>query len=190
METHPDQQYISALCQGNPVLINEIYSRFSKNVLHWIVQNNGDSDDAQDVFQDALMAIYDRYCGRDFKLSGSFGALLMSICKRKWYDRLAQKKRDEQIRKPEADRYEEEAPEVEAAEEAILQQKRQACLGRVFSQLSEQCQQLLAMVTEGLATVEQMAEQLGFSNANALYQSKHRCIARWKQLFEEQCKME
>ncbi|HMO38283.1 MAG TPA: sigma-70 family RNA polymerase sigma factor [Saprospiraceae bacterium] len=188
MTPHHDQQYIEALHRGDPRLIQEIYNRFSRDVLQWILQNNGNADDAQDVFQDALMAIYDRYCGTDFQLNGSFGGLLMTICRRKWYDRLAQKKREQDVRNTELERYTEESPEWEAAEEAIRQQQRQACLAEVFPMLSEQCQQLLTLaIHEGLS-VEQIAQQLGMTNANAVYQSKHRCTARWRQLFYEHFK--
>lgn len=185
---HPDHRYLSALCTGNSSLLDEIYRKHAREVLLWVLKNNGDADDAQDLFQDALMAIYDRYCGRDFQLTGAFGGLIMAICRRKWFDRLAQKKREEGVRNSQAERYTEEAPEWEAAEEAILQQKRQECLAKVFEMLSEQCRQLLSLLTGGETTVEQIAQQLGMANANAVYQSKHRCTARWRQLFYEHFK--
>ncbi len=182
---HPDQRYLEALCRNDSRLLEEIYRKHAREITLWVLKNNGDADDAQDLFQDALMAIYDRYCGRDFQMTGSFGGLVMAICRRKWFDRLAQKKREEGVRNNEAERYTEEAPEWEAAEEALLEQKRQECLARVFELLSEQCRRLLALVSAGETPVEQIAGQLGMANANAVYQSKHRCTARWKQLFYE-----
>ncbi|MFN7117179.1 MAG: RNA polymerase sigma factor [Saprospiraceae bacterium] len=188
MSPNTDQQYIEALYKGDQRLIREIYEKFSRNVLQWVLQNNGDAQDAQDLFQDALMAIYDRYCGTDFQLTGSFGGLLMTICRRKWFDRLAQKKREEDVRNIEGARYTEESPEWDAAEEVLLQQQRQACLSQVFTLLSEQCQRLLSLLTASEVSVEQIALDLGLANANAVYQSKHRCTARWRQLFYEHFK--
>jgi RNA polymerase sigma factor (sigma-70 family) len=185
MPVHSDQRYIEALCQGDEALLRELYAKHSRELLHWVLKNNGTAEDAQDLFQDGLMAIYDRYCGRDFQLTSAFGALLMAICRRKWFDRLAQKKREEGVRNLETARYMEEASEWEAAEEAILQQKRQECLAEVFELLSEQCRQLLSLVTKGEASVELIAQELGLPGANAVYQSKHRCTARWRQLFFE-----
>jgi RNA polymerase sigma factor (sigma-70 family) len=185
MPLHPDQQYIEALCAGNEVLIREIYVKFSHGMLHWTLRNNGSAEDAQDLFQDSLMAVYDRYCGGGFQLTSPFGALLMAIGRRKWFDKLAQKKREDNVRNAEAERYTEESPEWEAAEEAVLQQQRQECLAEVFELLSEQCRRLLSLITAGEATVEQIAQDLGLANANAVYQSKHRCTGRWRQLFNE-----
>lgn len=188
MQHTTDNQYLEALCAGNSSLLNEVYRKHSREVMLWVLKNNGDADDAQDLFQDALMAIYDRYCGRDFQLSGAFGALLMTVCRRKWFDRLSQKKREEGVRNAEMERYTEETPEWEAAEEAMLQQKRQECLSQVFELLSEQCRKLLSLITADETPVEQIAQQLGMANANAVYQSKHRCTARWRQLFYEHFK--
>ncbi len=185
MGPHPDQQYFDALCKGDQALIREIYSKFSGSIRHWVQQNNGEAEDAQDLFQDALMAIYDRYCGREFQMTSSFGALLTTICRRKWYDRLAQIKREASVRNAEFERYEEETPEWEAATEALLQQKRQECLSKVFTMLSDQCQKLLSMITAGEKAIENIAAELGLANANAVYQSKHRCTSRWRQLFYE-----
>lgn len=190
MSLHPDQRYIEALHRGESKLISEIYSKFSREVLLWVLKNNGDADDAGDLFQDGLMAIYDRYCGRDFQLTVPFGALLMAICRRKWFDRISQKKREANVRNSEAERYEEETPEWEAAEEAIMEQRRQECLSRVFELLSDQCRKLLSLITGGETPVEDIARQLQMANANAVYQSKHRCTARWRQLFYEHFKDE
>lgn len=190
MDQHADQRYIEALHKGEQHLIREIYEKFSRNILTWVLQNNGDAEDAEDLFQDALLAIYDRYCGTDFQLTGSFGGLLMTICRRKWFDRLAQKKREADVRNVEGERYTEESPEWDMAEEVLLQQERQECLSQVFKLLSEQCQRLLSLLTVGEVSVEQIALDLGLANANAVYQSKHRCTARWRQLFYEHFKGE
>lgn len=98
------------------------------------------------------------------------------------------KKREENVRNVEGERYNEESPALEDAEEALLQHQRQECLAQVFKLLSEQCQRLLSLLTAGETPVEQIAQELNFANANAVYQSKHRCTARWRQLFYEHFK--
>jgi hypothetical protein len=49
---------------------------------------------------------------------------------------------------------------------------------------------LLTLITTGETPVEQIAQQLSMANANAVYQSKHRCTTRWRQLFYEHFKAE
>jgi len=186
MSPTSDQQLLQALCQGANDGLREIYRRHTPEVRRWVLQNNGSEADAQDLFQDALMAIYDRYCGTGFQLTGSFGGLLMTICRRKWFDRLKEKTKEISVRNTEALRYEEESENADLlvqAEEALAHQRQQDGLARAFEQLSDQCRRLLTLLSQNLS-VEAVGEQLGLA-ANAVYQSKHRCMARWRQVFLE-----
>ena len=183
MNWQSDETYLKALCGGNSGVLREIYRRFAPQLRSWVLRNNGDEDDAKDLMQDALMAIYDRYCGKDFQFTGNFGGLLMVIAKRMWFDQLSKKKRRQSIRKEELYGQLEEEPELEAAESAMLEKQRMDTLARVFDLLSDQCRQLLTLFTEGKKDPDKIAAQLGIPSANAVYQAKHRCLARWKKLF-------
>lgn len=177
--------YLTALRERDSRGIREIYEDLAPAVRQWVRNNSGSDSDAEDLFQEGLMAIYDRYCLRGEAFEGSFGGLLMTICKRRWYDRLSKKKRDDDIRNAEANRYDNEADEWEAAEATLEQQGRQKRLEQVFQYLSEQCRRVLALLITEQLPVEEVAEQLGISNANTVYQNKHRCLARWHQLYFE-----
>lgn len=188
MNWQSDETYMQALCEGNSKVLDEIYRRFGPEIKAWVLRNNGDIDDAADLMQDALIAIYDRYCGTEFKFTGTFGGLLSVIARRLWFDKLARKKRDQSVRKEDLYGQEVEIPEVEAAEEAMLAKQRMDLLQEVFNQLSEQCQRLLSLFSEGVKDPEVIAAELGIPSANAVYQAKHRCLSRWKQLFQKRYK--
>lgn len=190
MNWQRDETYLKALCEGNSLALREIYQRFAPQIRSWVLRNNGDDDDAKDLMQEALMAIHDRYCGTDFQFTGNFGGLLMVIAKRIWFDQLSKKKRQQSIRKEELYGQLEEEPELEAAEEAMFASQRMELLSEVFKLLSEQCQQLLTIFTEGEKDPDSIALQLGIPSANAVYQAKHRCLARWKKLFYQHHKTE
>jgi FixJ family two-component response regulator len=72
------------------------------------------------------------------------------------------------------------------SEAAFQELHKQETLTKTFTLLSAQCQELLTLLGKGVAS-EQIAEQLGLA-ANAVYQSKHRCMGRWKELFAQQFK--
>lgn len=188
MKWQSDKTYLKALCESNSVVLREIYQRFSPQLRSWVLRNNGDEDDAKDLMQDALMAIHDRYCGVDFTFTGNFGGLLMVIAKRMWYNQLSKKKRQQDVRKEDLYESLEETPELEAAEQAMLEKQRMDLLSQVFDSLSEQCRQLLTLFSEGEKDPDKIAAQLGIPTANAVYQAKHRCLARWKKLFFQQYK--
>lgn len=192
MGEHQDQRFIHALCQQDNLLIKQIYQNHSQQILQWVLKNNGSADDAKDVFQEALIAIYERYCGADFKLTCPLGALLSRICKNIWYDRIRKKTKEDKIRIVEKERYTDEHVEtslLEQAEETLLEHRKQLSLEKTFKQLSDRCQQLLGLLAEGISGAD-IAAQLEMNNANAVYQAKHKCSNRWRQLFlDESSKM-
>jgi RNA polymerase sigma factor (sigma-70 family) len=183
-----ESNYLQALCAGDSKLIRGIYQQYAAQIQRWVLSNNGSSDDAQDLFQESLIAIYDRYCGAA-PMNYAFGALLFTICKRKWYDQIKEKNRESVVRKIEEDRYQSDHVLLVDADAALSEQKKQAVLDKTFLQLSAQCQQLLDLLSKGSSN-EEMAQQLGLANANAVYQSKHRCMSRWKELYTQLAEQE
>lgn len=85
---HPDQKYIDALLTNDCVLLRELYARFSGTIKKMVLNNNGSLQDAADIFQEGLMALYVMAKDRDFLLSGPLEPYLYSICKNKWLKKI------------------------------------------------------------------------------------------------------
>ncbi len=181
---HQDQQYIEALLNNDERGIREIYRQHAPAARRWVLQHGGNTDDAQDVFQEAVMAVFERARKSNFVLTCPLGALLHVIYTRKWVDRIRQKDRDMTVRNVEEYRYELESSEPDAltvAEEAIEAQQRQSKLARTFAQLSQLCQQLFNLLAEGIPPRE-AAEKLQMNSVDTLYRRKNACSERWRAL--------
>ena len=108
---HADHRFIEALRTGDPRGTREIYERHAREAVRWIQNNNGSEADAADVFQEAVVAIFEKAQQPDFVLTCPLGALLHLIYSRKWIDRLREKKRDATVRITEEARYKTETTE-------------------------------------------------------------------------------
>ena len=181
---HSDQQYIEALRRNDPRGIRKIYELHATQALRWVLNNNGTADDARDIFQEAVMAVYEKSLDPAFTLSCPLGALLHVIWSRKWIDRLRQKNRENVVRKQEEVRYDSDTTEdtLVVAEEALEGQARQERMSRTFAELSELCRQLLRMLSDGLAPRD-AAEQLRMNSVDTLYRRKNACTQRWRELY-------
>ena len=181
---HSDQKYIDALRQNDQPLIREIYRQYSVQVLRWVVARGGVTEDARDIFQEGLIAVFEKAQNPGFVLTCPLGALLHVICSRKYIDRLRQKGRDTGVRNEEERRYSEEqdSDALSLAEESIAEQQKQERLGRAFEQLSELCRQLLTLLSNGTAPKE-TAAQLQMNSVDTLYRRKNACTERWRSLF-------
>src|SRR5690349_15559311 len=167
-------------------MIREIYRQHAGQTLRWVVARGGTAEDARDIFQEALMALFEKAQQADFQLTCPLGALLHVICSRKFIDRLRQKGRDREVRNETELRYsgEHDTDAVTLAEETLAEQQKQERLALAFEQISELCRRLLTHLSNGMPPKE-AAEKLEMSSVDTLYRRKNACIERWRELFKQ-----
>lgn len=181
---HSDHRYIEALRNKDERAIREIYRQHSAQARRWVLARGGSADDARDIFQEALVAIFEKAQNPDFVLSCPLGALLHVICSRKWVDRIRQKKRDAGVRKEEEHRYETEAgaDALVEAEEILAEQAKHTRLRVAFLQISDLCQRLLTLLSNGTKPAE-AAKILQMNSVDTLYRRKNACTERWREVY-------
>jgi len=179
---HPDHKYIEALKSNNTPLIEEIYQRWYKEVVQYVTKNNGSVQDADDLFQEALMAIVRKVRKDDFNLKVPFGGYFYFIYKNKWIDRLRKNKKLRVI-KEDDERYTNEVNSKVVADSTNDSDERYQLYLLCFEQLSEACQKVLRLSLQGISTKEVM-QQLGFATSNSTNQRIHRCRGRLQELIK------
>ena len=182
---HADHRFIEALRTGDPRGTREIYERHAREALRWMLNNSGSEADAADVFQEAVVAVFEKAQQPDFVLTCPLGALLYLIYSRKWIDRLREKKRDATVRIEQAARYKNDAANEStlfAAEQIAAEAAQKSQIAAAFGQLSALCQQLLTLLSQGIAPRE-AAETLQMNSVDTLYRRKNACAQRWRELY-------
>jgi RNA polymerase sigma factor (sigma-70 family) len=91
---HTDQRYITALLQNEVAIVREIYSKYAGKIKYYILANGGSEDDAADIFQEALIDIYNQAKNKQLQLTCPFEPFLLLICKRKWLNVLKKRGRE------------------------------------------------------------------------------------------------
>src|SRR4029079_281451 len=145
---HADQSYLEGLVQNSGQVVKEIYERFAGKVKHYIMQNSGSEDDAADIFQEALIDIYQQARNRGLQLTCPFEAFLLLVCKRKWLNKL---KKSGSIRVT-------TDPEVLSnvgedvfvlAEQLQLQNEKATLFMAMFEKLGEKCREVIRWCLSG-----------------------------------------
>ncbi|MEM9930554.1 MAG: sigma-70 family RNA polymerase sigma factor [Bacteroidota bacterium] len=183
MTPHADHHFILALREGDFSVLNQVYADNAKTITSWIMKNCGSQADAQDVFQEGIIALHQKANDPDFVLTCPLGALLFRICQNKWRYALRKKRREEEVRisQPASSAEEGNVHQLlEAVEEENLRQRK---MKKAFAELSELCQRLLQLLAKGLPAAE-IATQLGMAEANTVYRRRHACGQRWRKLYE------
>lgn len=174
MPTHADQRYIEGLLHNDGQTVNEIYEKYAGAVRNFICKNNGSVDDAADIFQEALIDLYNQARFKSLQLSCPFEAFLLLICKRKWYN--LQKKRGVLRVTNSTDAVSTFGEDVfAAAEQLAVEESRNRVFLEQFARLGEKCREIIQLFLTG-EPQEQIAERLKVSYGY-LRKKKSECMA-------------
>ena len=178
--THPDTRYIEALVSNDSVLIKEIYRDYFPRIKALILRNNGKEDDAYDIFQDSLMVIFHKGKDPNFVLTASFYAFLYGISSRLWLKELRKRYGKEVTFSEEL-----EFTDDFDLESAITHKEQRNLIREKFGQLRERCRKILELtIYEGKSHAE-VAEIMGFANANVSKKEKAKCKKRLVDLIKK-----
>ena len=92
-----DNKLLSAFVQADSKATSKMYEKYLPMVVKYICRNNGSYEDARDVFQEALMALYKQAQGKQFVLTVSLKTYIFSICRYQWLKVLRKNKKVESL---------------------------------------------------------------------------------------------
>ncbi|MEN0006843.1 MAG: sigma-70 family RNA polymerase sigma factor [Bacteroidota bacterium] len=184
-EQHPDQRLIEGLTHNDYATIKEIDKKYRAILTKWVLHNSGSREDAEDLFTDSVLAIFDRISRTPpLILTRPFSAYLMGIARNKWLERLRKRKKEMQVRNDQIKRYidemDESVEEVIIHTEKVFERNRQ--LEKTFVQLSERCQQLIDLIFNRGMDTSEIVQEMAFNSENAYYVRKKKCLDRWRSL--------
>ncbi len=170
--SNKQQDYIDYIRNGDSDGLRKIYSEFLPRIIALITKNGGSSDDAQDVFQDAILVIYEKAKKKDFKLSSGFYTLLYGICRNLWGNRL-QKSSFKNVTLSDEIKYSSD----NIIDEALLKAEEERVFWDNFKKLGEDCQKLLQLFFEKVK-MDEITRILGYSSVGATKKRKFTCKER------------
>jgi RNA polymerase sigma factor (sigma-70 family) len=85
---YTDEAIIAGLIAQNIQIIKYIYKQFFGQIKYLVIANSGTNSDAEDLFQDALVVLYQKVSARNLILTCSFNTFLYSVCKHLWLQKL------------------------------------------------------------------------------------------------------
>ena len=81
----------------NPVVFESIYTTEWPKVLGFILKNSGRVDDAEDVFSETILIVFEKIVKGNYQSQGKFSGFFFSIAKKKWFERLRKSKNGIQL---------------------------------------------------------------------------------------------
>ena len=77
-----DGQFLHGLRVGNNEALTALYKKYYNIVLKLVVSNSGTSDEAQDIYQETIIVLYENVQKPQFELNCQLQTYIYSIAKR------------------------------------------------------------------------------------------------------------
>jgi len=164
-----EDEFIHAIKTGDSNSLRHIYEIFQPRIRKLITSNGGSEDDAQDIFQSAILTIYEKVQSENFKLTSKFYTLLYGICRNLWGNRL-QKKSFKEVTLLEDIKYRSE----DNIEFDIEKTEEQELFWTSFEKLGEDCQKLLRLFFDR-EKMEKIAQMMGYGSVSYAKKRKFQC---------------
>ncbi|MFP5042779.1 RNA polymerase sigma factor [Parasediminibacterium sp. JCM 36343] len=174
-----EQALLKGLANNDTKAIEAIYKSNFNMIQSFVTNNNGTYDDARDIFQEAMIALYEKAQGGSFVLTSKLNTYVYSICRRLWLKRLQQLGRySNQI-----DGLEEAVSVEEDLETHLKRNAEFTIMDRALNSLGEPCKSLLEGFYLKQLDMQALAKEFGYTNAHNAKNQKYKCLMRLKKLF-------
>jgi RNA polymerase sigma factor (sigma-70 family) len=179
-----EQDLLKGLALNDRESVETIYKQHYNMVQTLIVNNNGSIEDAKDIFQEALIVLYEKSKSGTFELNCQIKTYIYSVCRRLWL------KRFHQLQKlaPEVENMDEVIPVEEELEMFEQKNKDFLLMDKAMQNLGEPCKSLLESYYLQKRSMVEIATDFGYTNADNAKNQKYKCLMRLKKMFFEQYK--
>jgi RNA polymerase sigma factor (sigma-70 family) len=180
---HIDNRFIIGLRNNDSASISEIYERFSGKINKMVSDNNGDENDAADIFQESLLYIYNRAQLKEFVLTCPFEAYLYMVGKNKWLNEL-QKRKNKRVTFIEEDGFNKNTPLDDGVAQMLTKETKHELIEKAVVDIGAGCATLLKYSWQGLA-MEEVGQKLNMTYAY-VRKKKSECMGKLIELIKKE----
>jgi RNA polymerase sigma factor (sigma-70 family) len=176
-----EQKLLEGLALNDRKAIETIYKQHYNMVQSLVLNNSGYPDDARDIFQEAMIVLYEKVRSGSFELNCQLKTYLYSVCRRLWLKRLNQMQRIS----PEVESLGETVPVEEELEKHEQRNQDFLVMEQSLNNLGEPCRSLLKAYYLGKKNMVEIAGDFGYTNADNAKNQKYKCLMRLKKIFSQ-----
>lgn len=158
-----DVEILEALKKGDEAVLQKLYKQNYRMMVKLITKNNGTEEEAKDIYQEALIVIWQKARDPNFVLTSKISTYLYSVCLNLWRKELERKKRHS---------HEEKDGEVQPV---IDRQEKVQIVHKCLEQLGDTCRTILMYYYFDKMSMVEIAEKMGFANSDTAKTKKYKC---------------
>ena len=179
-----EKALLEGLARSDKKAIEIIYRENYNMVQSLIINNSGSTDDAKDIFQEAMIVLYEKVRSGAFELNCLIKTYVYSVSRRLWLKRLQQMNRYV----PAVENLQDTVPVEEEVEENERINSEFQAMEKAINSLGEPCKSLLEAYYLEKKSMQEIALFFGYTNAENAKNQKYKCLVRLKKIFFAQYK--
>jgi RNA polymerase sigma factor (sigma-70 family) len=181
---HTEIDLLTELAAGKRKATEQVYRQHYPIVTKWIQNHGGTGADAADIYQEAMVILYEKAQTREFRLTCKIGTYLFAICKNLWFKRLQNIQKQPGLL-PDGAGIDERLDwayedDVKAHEEREMHYGQ---LNAALDQVGEPCRSLLKAFYQHNKNMQEIAADFGYTNPDNAKTQKYKCLNRLRKLF-------
>ncbi|MCU0431906.1 MAG: sigma-70 family RNA polymerase sigma factor [Bacteroidia bacterium] len=167
-----DAELIEGIRAGESNAFRRAHIAYFAMVRYFVLNNSGREEDAYDVFQDALVVLYEQLRAGKFELRSSLKTWMYAVCRNRWLKQLQRSGRVVSI----TDFEPVEPVELPNENEERTDAHRQ--LKDALNRMGGPCRKLLLLYYYFRKSMEEIAAEMNYSGADSAKNQKYKCLQR------------
>lgn len=180
-EIFTDAEIISNLVNDQEVSrsIRFLYRENFLSLSGYIVHNSGNEQDAEDIFQEVLVAFINLLKAGKFRGESSIKTFLFSLNKHLWLNELKRRNRSGMRE----EKYEKTMQQEEPAPDVVMEiQQTKRELMKTVALLGENCKKILLLFYFENKSMKEIVTELPYENEQVVRNKKSKCLKKLEEL--------
>lgn len=166
-----DARILDQVRKGDEEALVKLYEMNERQVTAFVLRNNGTEDDAEDMLQEAVIVLWERVRTGRYEHTAKLNTFIFATVKNMWHRRLAH------IRREVRSDLEEDAiaSNDKSILDCVIEDEETAALSAALDKLGDPCRKLLLLYYWEEHSMEVIAKEMGFANADTVKSKKYQC---------------
>jgi RNA polymerase sigma factor (sigma-70 family) len=179
----PDQELVMYLKSGERMdeVIRSMYRNYFDSLSWYVMNNNGSSQDAEDIFQEVIVTFISLVQKDKFRGESSVKTFLFSLNRHAWLNEL--KRRGRALAREEKYEKGQERVEADTSQYMADRENKNAVISLV-SKLGDACRQILLLFYYENWPMKKILETMHYENEQVLRNKKYKCLKQLEQMLE------
>ncbi len=166
-----EEAILDMLHRGDDEGLVLLYRRCRAAVTSYVLRNSGTPDDAEDMLQEALIALWERVRSGRYTREAKLETFVVAVVKNIWHRRLLRKRR-EPVHAVDPDSTADGEPGML---EELVHDEQAAAVQRALESMGDPCKTLLLLYYYDELDMDEIARRMGFANAATAKSKKYQC---------------